>query len=89
MELHSTSCRRAYPFEFVSTQIYIALLDEGTPVWRPASAAHLRDDIYRIIQQPSVDDRWEFVAGEHVRCREQAFADGQRGLVAYEKADAS
>ena len=72
----------------MSVQIYIALLDEGTPVWRPASAAHLRDDIYRIIQQPSPDERWEFVTGELVHCREQSFADGQRGLVAYEKADA-
>ena len=72
----------------MSAQIYIALLDEGTPVWRPASAAHLRDDIYRIVQQPSTDEHWEFVTGEFVRCREQTFADGQRGLIAYEKVDA-
>ncbi|HEU0266819.1 MAG TPA: hypothetical protein VFQ70_04280 [Candidatus Saccharimonadaceae bacterium] len=72
----------------MSTQIYVALLDEGTSVWRPASAAHLRDDIYRIVQQPSADERWEFVSGESVRCREQAFADGRRGLVAFEKAGA-
>ena len=72
-------------FETLSTQIYIALLDEGTPVWRPVSAAHLRDDIYRIMEQPSADERLEFVAGEFVRCRQQTFADGQTGLVGYEK----
>ena len=72
-------------FQTLSTQIYIALLDEGTTVWRPVSAAHLRDDIYRILEQPLADERLEFVAGEFVRCRQQTFADGQSGLVGYEK----
>ena len=72
-------------FQTLSTQIYIALRDEGTQVWRPVSAAHLRDDIYRILEQPSADEHLEFVAGEFVRCRQQTFADGQTGLVGYEK----
>jgi hypothetical protein len=69
----------------LSTQIYIELLDEGTPVWHPVSAAHLRDDIYRILEQPSADEHLKFVVGEFVRCRQQTFADGQIGLVGYEK----
>lgn len=69
----------------MTTQIYIALLDEGTPVWRPVRAAHLRDDIYRILEQLLADEHLEFVAGEFVRCRQQIFADGESRLVAYEK----
>ena len=47
----------------------------------PVEAAHLRDDIYRIVGQPITGERWEFSSGEVVRCREQTFADGQTGLV--------
>jgi hypothetical protein len=63
----------------------MALLDEGTTCWRPVSAAHLRDDIYRIVEQPSGGEHWEFSSGEVVRCRQHTFADGQTGLVCYEK----
>jgi hypothetical protein len=66
--------------------IYVYLLDEAVDVWRPASAEHLRDDIYRIVSGPSDDtERWEFGPGDIVRCRDQDFSGAQRGLAAFER----
>ena len=36
----------------VATTIYVYLLDEGTDCWRPVSAEHFRDDVYRIKGEP-------------------------------------
>jgi len=74
----------------VNTTIYISLLDEGTPCWRPVSAERVRTDVYRIVGiRGDETETWEFVTGEMVRCREQTFSDGQRILVAYERVTAS
>jgi hypothetical protein len=53
-------------------QIYVALIDEGVPVWRPASAEHVAGDVYRLSEAvvPS-DERWEFQPGDLVRCHER------------------
>jgi len=69
-----------------STQIYVALLDEGTEVWRPVEAVHVRDDIYRIIglNLNPEDERWQFSSGDVVRCRSHTFGDGSEGTAAYE-----
>jgi len=67
------------------TQIYVPLLDEGTDVWRPASAEHIRDDVYRITSEPSEDEYWKFSAWQLVRCRQQKLSGGDC-LVAYESA---
>ena len=67
------------------TQIYVPLLDEGTDVWRPASAEHIKDDIYRIAGDAPEDEHWKFSSGQLVRCRQQNLSDG-RCLVAYENA---
>ncbi len=69
-----------------STQIYVTLLDEGTDVWRPVEAVHLCDDIYRITNSNfnSEDERWQFSPGDVVRCQTHVFADGSKGMVAYE-----
>jgi len=29
--------------------IYVELLDEGTKCWRPVSAEHISDDVYRVL----------------------------------------
>jgi hypothetical protein len=69
-----------------SIQIYVSLLDEGTDVWRPVEAVHVRDDMYRIISSNlnPKDERWQFVSGDVVRCQSHVFADGSQGMVAYE-----
>jgi hypothetical protein len=65
--------------------IFIALLDESVSVWRPVSAIRIRDDVFQIRGKPPEGERWQFITGELVRCKEQTFADGQRGLVGQEK----
>ena len=67
------------------TQIYVPLLDEGTDVWRPASAEHIRDDFYRITGETPEDETWKFSRGQVVRCRQQVLS-GATCLVAYESA---
>ena len=67
------------------TTIFVSLLDEGVDVWRPVSAEHIRDEVYRIVGEPPdpEDEKWEFLLGELVRCRQQTLSGGI-SLVAYE-----
>jgi hypothetical protein len=65
--------------------IQVALLGEGTDVWRPVAAELVQGDLYRIIESQPDTEKWAFQAGETVRCRERMFASGETGLVAYER----
>jgi hypothetical protein len=70
----------------MSDTIYVYLVDEGTDVWRPVLAEHIRDDMYRITSAPPDDtETWEFVTGETVRCRAKNFAGGEHKMVVYER----
>jgi len=42
------------------TEVYIALLDEGTDVWRPVDAEHVRDDEYMLRGAIPEGEVWEF-----------------------------
>ncbi len=64
--------------------IYVALLEEGTAVWRPVKADHLTGDLYRITDSVPDYESWEFQPGDLVRCEWRDFANG-RGLVAVER----
>jgi hypothetical protein len=69
-------------------QIYVALLDEGTDVWRPVQAEHLSGNVYRILSQ-SYDrqiESWQFEPGEVVFCEMIESSEG-RILAATRKAD--
>jgi hypothetical protein len=69
-------------------QIYVALLDEGTDVWRPVQAEHLSSNVYRILSQ-SYDrqiESWQFEPGDVV-FREMIEASEGRILAATRKAD--
>ena len=68
------------------TTIHIPLLNEGTDVWRPASAEHIQDDVFRIVGEAPPDEKWQFTPGEVVRCRQQQLSGGSC-LVAYETAN--
>jgi hypothetical protein len=68
------------------TTVHIPLLDEGTGVWRPASAEHIQDDVFRIMGEAPKDEKWQFAAGEVVRCPQQQLSGGIC-LVAYERAN--
>ena len=59
-------------------QIYVALRGEGVDVWRPVRAEHLKDNVYRIIDQ-SYDraiESWEFEPGDVVLCKMIESSDG-------------
>ena len=66
--------------------VYVALLNEGTDVWRPVDAKHIEGDVYRIAEINSVpsDENWQFSPGDLVRCRERTFGDSGNQLVAEE-----
>ena len=68
-----------------TTTVYVSLLDEGVDVWRPVTAEHIRDDVYRIAGEPPdpEDENWEFLPGQLVRCRQHTLS-GDSSLVAYE-----
>jgi hypothetical protein len=70
-----------------TTTIYVYLLDEGTDCWRPVSAEHVRDDVYRITGEPPdpENEKWEYLPGAVVRCRQKKLSGGDC-LVAYEGA---
>lgn len=58
--------------------IYVRLIDEAVDVWRPVRAEHLRDDVYRVGEQPydRTSERWEFEPGDEVVCGLIESADG-------------
>jgi hypothetical protein len=62
--------------------IYVPLLDEGTSVWRPASAERLGDNTFRITGPMPDNETWAFGPGSRVTAAHQSFADGTSRLVA-------
>ncbi|MDQ3687015.1 MAG: hypothetical protein M3430_15675 [Acidobacteriota bacterium] len=69
------------------TEIYIALLNEGTEVYRPVQALLANDDAYLIISDSPTpeDEHWQFSTRDIVKCKVRTFSDGVTRLVAYEK----
>ena len=67
-------------------RIYVALLNEGTDVWRPVDAIPLGNDLFLIPKETAIpeDEEWEFRPGQEVRCRQLTFSDGIN-LVAYKE----
>lgn len=63
--------------------IYVALLDEGTDVWRPVQAEQVKGNAYRILDSMPEDESWEFPSGAVVHCKEMTLSSGKH-LVAYE-----
>jgi hypothetical protein len=69
--------------------VYVELLNEGTPCWRPVLAEHLGEGRFKLIGTPTSDEAWRFRAPDVVRCRVETLIDGGRPhqcLVAYESA---
>jgi hypothetical protein len=69
-----------------TVQIYVALLNEGTDVWRPVQAVTVEESIYQVApeQEPDSDETWEFQPGDFVRCELKTFSDGQDVMTATE-----
>lgn len=70
-----------------SVTVYVQLLDEGTPAWRPTTARQ-EGDVYRILgpHYDREDERWEFDVGERVRCERRQLS-GAEVLVAVARAE--
>jgi hypothetical protein len=62
--------------------IFIPLLNEGTPCWRPVDAEQLAGNNYRILSVQPAGERWPVATGDVVRCEPRRFSDGFDCLVA-------
>jgi hypothetical protein len=63
-----------------SDEIYVALLDEGVNVWRPAPALKVGSDRYVILRPDDYDpdfEVWEFPPGTMVECEMKRISDGE------------
>ena len=68
------------------TTVYVRLLDEGTPVWRPVLAEPVGSNCYRLRGPKPEHESWEFAPGEVVRCEHRLFQAGETALSAVAKA---
>ena len=65
------------------TEIYVSMLGEGTPVWRPVPAIDLGADVFQLADaQTPTDERWQFNPGDRVRCDRRSLSGGSPVLVA-------
>jgi hypothetical protein len=67
--------------------IYVQLLEEGTPFWRPVEAEYLGSEHYGIIGVKAQDEVWAFSVGDVVKCKTKTFQADFPKLVAHEKAN--
>ena len=70
----------------ITQKIYVALLHEGTDVWRPVEALAIGNGLFRIVSknlEPD-DEELQFITGEIVRCQEKIFSEGLVSLIATE-----
>lgn len=74
-------------------EIYISLLEEGSPVARPTQAEEFGNGIYRVLTPVEgynpEDEVWEFPPGSIVKCKMVESAFGTTMLLAVEKASIS
>ena len=61
--------------------VYVALLDEGTNVWRPVNGESVGLGLFRLLGSVPSDENWQFQPGEVVRCENRNLSGG-RVLVA-------
>ncbi len=68
--------------------IYLELLDEGTPTWRPVEAELIADGVYRIVSKnhDPEDEQWQFPTGSFVRCELRQLS-GSKCIVAISLAE--
>lgn len=62
--------------------IYIPLLNEGTPCWRPVEAEHVEGNTYRILGNKPETEQWPVKTGDVIRGELRRFSDGHDFLVA-------
>ena len=68
------------------TEIYIPLLNEGVPVFRPTRGEIIAGNTFKVLPSPDYDpevEEWEFPPGTIVKCRVEV-REGKRLLIARE-----
>lgn len=68
--------------------IYVAVVGEDPPVWRPVEALQISADTYEIVSVNANPEgqKWQFETGTRVKVEEHTFMDDRKGLVAKEPA---
>ena len=64
-------------------QIYVQLLDEGTIVYRPVSATHIKDMVFKIEGNVPEDETWAFLPGKIVECKYHKYIHGNEEVTAF------
>jgi hypothetical protein len=62
--------------------IYIPFANRVRCCWRPVTAAHVSDSLYRILEAKPDDEEWQIATGRIVYCEQQSFCDDFEALVA-------
>lgn len=60
-------------------EVYVALLDEGVDVWRPAPALKVSESVYVILRPDDYDpdiETWQYPPGSVVECSMRRLSDG-------------
>jgi hypothetical protein len=65
-------------------EVYVALLDEGTKVWRPVAADPVEPGLFRLLGPVPDNEVWQFSPGEVVLCESRTVC-GSVVLVAVER----
>ena len=76
---HETTNHRRSFVDDEDVEIYVALLDEGVPVWRPVRARRVSGNVYGIVDQSydTEDETWEFTPGTEVVCEQRILSGGE------------
>lgn len=61
--------------------VYVALLNEGTTVWRPVQARCLADSRFVLLGIVPSQEEWQFLPGQTVECEVRTMS-GEEALVA-------
>jgi hypothetical protein len=70
-------------------EIFVELLNEGIPVWRPVAARRISETVYEILDDGTYDresEEWIFLPGTRVRCAFRKLCQGE-ALVAVARVD--
>jgi hypothetical protein len=70
-----------------TANIYVLLTDEPVPAWRPVKTRQLKENIYQILSNQTVDEdeEWEFQPGDIVFVEEKLDFRGEVYLAAVKK----
>lgn len=71
-----------------TVEIYINLLEEGTPTIRPTQAIPLKNGLYKVLPTADYDPEdeiWEFLPGAIVRCEHNRTDNHKEILLAIEQ----